>query len=104
MSIAVLGQMAMRALPGLGRIAGTARGAASSPIGRSAIGGMGAGIGAAAVTGLFGGADDVEYRPRRRSRGFSARDIRQARKLVRLANDFSCPGSKSRKAGKKSCR
>jgi hypothetical protein len=102
MSIAALGQIALRALPGIGRTLGSMGNTAS---GRAAIGGLGAGVGAGAVSSFFGGGgDDSDYRPRRRSRGFSARDIRQARKLVRLANDFSCPGSKSRKAGKKSCR
>lgn len=77
-----------RSLPGVG-----------SMIGSAAAGGVGSAVGS-----FFGGGNDGGGYRRRRSRGFSARDIRQARKLVRLASDFSCPGTRTRKAGKKSCR
>lgn len=77
-----------RSLPGVG-----------SMIGSAAAGGIGSAVGS-----WLGGSNDGGGYRRRRSRGFSARDIRQARKLVRLASDFSCPGTRTRKAGKKSCR
>ncbi len=83
---------AARVLPGVGRVAG---GVFRSPTVRGVAGGAAG----AALFDAFGN----PVRRRRRSRGFSSRDIRQARRIVRLANDFSCPGTRMRKAGRK-CR
>jgi len=64
---------ARRVLPGLGKVAG----------------GAGAGY-------LAGRLQDGYYAPRRRTRGFSARDVRQAKRLMKMLKDVSAAAPKAR--------
>lgn len=86
--------------PALGRIAGT--------IGRRVLPGLGqiaaGAAGGAAAQAIMGPDGQMYTRRRRRRRYITSRDISQARKLVKLANEFSCPGTRARRAASKSCR
>lgn len=68
-----------RVLPGIGRAAG---GLARSPFGQGVAG-------AAVGSMLFDAAGNPVARRRRRGRGFTARDIRQTRRMLRLIHDMS---------------
>jgi hypothetical protein len=80
-------RVAARTLPGLGKV------------GRVGAGAIGAGVVTGAVLDRFG----REVRPRRRGRGFSARDVRQAKRMMKMLKDVSKAAPTKRAATKGVC-
>lgn len=78
----------LRSLPGSGLIAGGAA-ATGALIRRNPVVSAGIGLATGAIVGYLADGTPVMGK-RRRGRGFSARDIRQTRRMFRLINDMSC--------------
>lgn len=70
--LSLLPQILGRAAPALGK----------------ALPGIGAGAGVGAAMELFGGGNGAAPRRRRRGRGFTSRDIRQTRRMMKLMKEF----------------
>lgn len=74
-------------------------------IGRAVLPGVGS-VAGGAIGGMIAGGVGGGGRPRRRGRGFSARDIRQTRRMLALVRDVekSCPTRRRSSAPRRVCR